>query len=169
MRRSFGFLVLGLILTCSHGTNPPAAVAPPNPAQCGPSGDAVASDVKAMNLLKNRETNPVNVNGTITLPALLQPGNDTARFSTSDGVELEAVVYDVLVGGVETANCHATDAANRDTHIELVLDGSHTAPAQRIISEVIPRYSCITCPGSLAMASRRGFSASPWGKVTQNV
>lgn len=62
------------------------------------------------------------------------------RFSTTDGVELEAVVYDVLVGGVETANCHATDAANRDTHIELVLDGSHTAPAQRIISEVTPRW-----------------------------
>ena len=140
MRRSCSLLALGVLLTCSHSSNPPAAVAPPGPTQCGLAGDAISSDVKALNLLKNRETAPGIVNAAITLPTMLQPGSDTTRFSTSDGVEIEAVVYDVLVGGVETANCHATDAANRDTHIELVLDGSHTAPAQRIISEVTPRW-----------------------------
>lgn len=148
-RRPFGILALGLVLTCSHGTNPPATVAPPSPGQCGPSGDAVASDVKALNLLKNREAGPGDINGAISLPALLQPGNDAARFSTADGVELEAVVYDVLVGGIETANCHATDAANRDTHIELVVDGSHTAPAQRIISEVTPRWRVMAAAAGL--------------------
>jgi len=140
MRRSFWFLALGLLLTCGHGSNPSATPAPPNPSQCGLAGDAVSSDVQTLNLRKNRDVAPSEVNSGISLSAMLQPGSDTTRFSTFDGVEIEAVVYDVLVGGVETANCHATDAANRDTHIEVVLDGSHTAPTQRIICEVTPRW-----------------------------
>ncbi len=103
-------------------------------------GDAVASDVQALNLLKNRDTPPGTVNPAITLSALLQPGSDTSRFVSNNGAEFEAIIYDVLVGGVETANCHATDALNRDTHIELVLDATHIAPSQRIIAEVTPRW-----------------------------
>ncbi len=140
MRRIQYLLLPSLLLTCNGGGSSSSSVAPPQPTLCGLLGDAVASDVKALNLLKNREAAPGAVNVAITFPALLQPGSDTNRFSTADGAEIEAVVYDVLVGGVETANCHATDALNRDTHIELVLDGGHLAPSQRIIVEVTPRW-----------------------------
>ena len=140
MRRSYWLPALVFVLACGHGSNPPATVAPANPAQCGLAGDATSTDVQTLNLLKNRDAAPSEVNPGISLSAMLHPGSDTARFSNFDGVEIEAVVYDVLMGGVETANCHATAAANRDTHIELVVDGSHTAPTQRIICEVTPRW-----------------------------
>jgi hypothetical protein len=140
LRPSYFFLSLVFLLTCSHGSSPPVAIAPAGPTSCGLAGDAIPSDIKALNLLKNREAAPSNVNPGISLSAMLQPGSDSTRFSTADGAEIEAVIYDVLVGGVETANCHATDAANRDTHMEMVVDGSHTSPAQRIVCEVTPRW-----------------------------
>ena len=142
MRRLLSIPLFSLLLTCGGGSSAPQTVAPP-PAVCGPAGDAVSASVQALNLLKNRDTAPGAVNPAITLSALLQPGTDTNRFASGDGAEIEAVVYDVLVGGIETANCHATDALNRDTHVELVLDGSHTAPSQRIIAEVTPRWRSV--------------------------
>ena len=141
MHRLLRLLLLPLLLTCGGGGSSPS-VAPPKPV-CGPAGDAVSSGIQALNLLKNRDTAPGMVNAAITLPALLQPGGDASRFISNDGAEFEAIIYDVLVGGVETANCHATDALNRDTHIELVLDATHTAPAQRIIAEITPRWRTV--------------------------
>ncbi len=142
-------LVLPLLLTCGGGGGSPTPVAPPQPTVCGLMGDAVASDVKALNLLKNREGAPGSLNASISLSALLQPGGDASRFVSSDGAEFEAMIYDVLVGGVETANCHSTDALSRDTHIELVLDATHTAPSQRIIAEVTPRWRTAMATGGV--------------------
>ena len=49
-------------------------------------------------------------------------------------------VADVKVGGVETANCHAKAALDRDTHIELTLEPNSTDAGKLLIVEVTPRW-----------------------------
>ncbi|HJU82715.1 MAG TPA: hypothetical protein VJ600_00750 [Holophagaceae bacterium] len=142
MRRSI--LLLPLLLTCGGGgSSGSASSAPPPAATCPPQGNATSSATQALNVLKNRNTAPAALNPAITFAALVAPGDDSSRWSGSDGAEITALVYDVLVGGVESANCDATDPALRDTHLELVADAAHTAPTQRVIVEVTPRWRTI--------------------------
>jgi hypothetical protein len=53
---------------------------------------------------------------------------------------VEGYVDTVYVGGIESANCEATNPADRDTHIEITLDAQHTREDQRVIVEVTPRW-----------------------------
>ncbi len=49
-------------------------------------------------------------------------------------------VANVIVGGIETTNCHAKDDAERDTHIELVVDPNDANDEiKHVIVEVTPR------------------------------
>jgi hypothetical protein len=109
---------------------------------CPPQGTAKSSTAKALNLLKNRATapTPAQIVHTITLAAMVAPGNDVSRFSSGQGASIEGYVDTVYVGGIESANCEAKDAPDRDTHIELVLDPQHARPEQRVIVEVTPRW-----------------------------
>ena len=43
-------------------------------------------------------------------------------------------------GGIESTNCRARDDADRDTHIELVIDPMHSDRSARMIVEVTPRW-----------------------------
>ena len=97
--------------------------------------------LKALNVAKNRFHAPTttDIDPTFTLSALLKPGNDVARFNATKAGELEGVVVNVKVGGIETGNCKAIDTTFRDTHIEVATNAS--APeTQRIIVEVTPRW-----------------------------
>ncbi len=109
---------------------------------CPSEGDARTAAVRALNLLKNRETTPLpdQFNKAVTLAALLHPGDDRGRWKARDGAEIVGYVWDVKPGGIESCNCHARDLPDRDTHIELVLDPmSGSAATKRMIVEVIPR------------------------------
>lgn len=110
---------------------------------CGLAGDATDRQAVQLNPQKNRSATPhsSDFDSTITLHAILQPGPDTGRWSTARAAELAGYVFNVKVGGIETCNCHAHDAAHRDTHIELTLNDSpeNTAPSRRVIVEVSPR------------------------------
>ena len=112
------------------------------PTTCPPEGIAQRPQVRAINLLKNRETGPTpNQNDPeVTLEAMLVPGSDRDRWSNTSGGDIVGFVWDVKVGGIETCNCKATDPANRDTHIELVVDPGNTAAIDRVIVEVTPRW-----------------------------
>lgn len=109
--------------------------------QCPPEGDARQDLARTLNVSKNRETAPTSdkINANATLPAVLAAGPDLDRWSRDDGATFEGTVIDVKVGGIETANCHAKDPADRDTHIELALD-SDAVETQRVIVEVTPRW-----------------------------
>ena len=52
---------------------------------CGMEGDARAANVRALNRLKNRYTEPPSINPGITLEAILAPGDDRTRWKTRDG------------------------------------------------------------------------------------
>ena len=109
---------------------------------CGIEGDAHALGVRALDRLKNRYTQPgpEQIDSRITLAAILAPGNDISRWKVKEGAEIVGYVRDVKHGGIESTNCRARDDADRDTHIELVLDPMHSDSSARMIVEVTPRW-----------------------------
>jgi len=108
---------------------------------CGLEGDAKRMDVRDLNTHKNRYDLPDSsqLDHSITLQAMLAPGNDRDRFSMYKAAEITGYVYDVKVGGDESCNCHARNPEDRDTHIELVVSQEHSAETERVIVEVTPR------------------------------
>ncbi len=109
---------------------------------CGMEGDAKSAAARELNRLKNRfhAPAPADYDHSVTLAALLAPGNDENRWDDSRAAEITGYVHDVKVGGIESTNCHARDQLNRDTHIELVLDPMRAEAAKRVIVEVTPRW-----------------------------
>jgi hypothetical protein len=112
---------------------------------CPLGGDAKGTALQKLNQLKNRYIPPRlnQFNPSITLQAILAPGDDTNRWSPAMGAEITGFVLDVKPGGSETVNCHAKDPAHTDTHIEIVLNPNDSAPARRVIVEVTPRGRAI--------------------------
>jgi hypothetical protein len=107
---------------------------------CPLQGDAKSPDVKDLNRLKGRYHSPVSsdIDQTVALTAMVAPGDDEDRFDVKSAATVVGFVLEVMVGGKETCNCHATDPAERDTHIALTLseDGDEK---QSVVAEVTPR------------------------------
>jgi hypothetical protein len=114
---------------------------------CDPrTGDAVSSKVQALNFLKTRSEIPTaqDVNPAVTFPALIQPGNDISRWKPSMAASVVGYVTKVGVGGVETVNCHAKDAAHRDTHIDLVVSAKDANDERKhVIVELTPKLRAV--------------------------
>jgi len=112
---------------------------------CGMEGSATSARLKALNRLKNRYTAPQanEINHSISLSAILAPGNDTTRWSSISGAEITGYVFDVKPGGGETCNCGKTDPVHTDAHIELVLSPTDSAATRRVVVEVTPRMRAI--------------------------
>lgn len=109
---------------------------------CGREGDARLPGVQQQNRLKNRYQAPgsKDFDLRVTLVAMLERGDDESRWDGSRAAEVTGYVHDVKVGGIESANCHARGALDRDTHIELVLDPGKSGKERRVIVEVTPRW-----------------------------
>jgi hypothetical protein len=111
---------------------------------CGPTGSATSNPGKALNRLKNRFRIPEDdqIDPTISLPAMLAPGNDLNRFNRFDpskAATIQGFVIRAMAGGHgESCNCKATAIDEIDTHIELGL-AADAPPTQRVIVEVTPR------------------------------
>jgi hypothetical protein len=136
---------------------------------CPMIGDGQSAGVQALNRLKNRYMAPsdAQINPKVTLNAMLAPGADTGRWKTSYGAEITGYVEDVKPGGIETVNCHAKDLADRDTHIELVLDPMNSGSTKRVIVEVTPRWRSIEAAQNVtwSTAALRTKLLGRWVKV----
>jgi hypothetical protein len=79
---------------------------------CPPDGIAATEARGALNKLKNRNTAPATGDflSATTLNALLEAGDDTARWHTDHAAEIVGYVNDVKPGGIETCNCRETQA-----------------------------------------------------------
>jgi hypothetical protein len=112
---------------------------------CKLDGTATSARLKNLNRLKNRYTAPTGaaINHSITLSALLAPGDDKTRWNSTSGAEITGFVLDVKPGGGETCNCGKTDPVHTDAHIELVLHATDTAMTQSVVVEVTPRMRAI--------------------------
>lgn len=111
--------------------------------QCPPEGDARVGRVRELNRLKRRMETPAvsDIATNVSLSAMLAPGDDRDRWDSSKAGTLTGYVADVKLGGVESVNCHARSAINRDSHIDLVLSGSDTYnEARHVIVEITPQW-----------------------------
>jgi hypothetical protein len=114
------------------------------PRVCDPeTGDAVRPDVQALNRLKNRATAPnqSQIDRSASLEAMTTPGDDRRRWDTNRGAPIEGYVADVKMGGIESTNCRARSAHDRDTHIDLTLTAKDAGDeTKHVIVEVTPRW-----------------------------
>jgi hypothetical protein len=106
-------------------------------APCGIHGNAQrGSREYTLNSFKNRSQAPRTVNPRITLAALA----NGARFNNNEAAAIIGYVALVKPGGRETCNCHATDAAHKDTHIALVTNRANANDERKhVVVEVTPR------------------------------
>jgi hypothetical protein len=136
---------------------------------CPAAGDGRTSRVRALNRLKNRVTAPVaqDIDSSVTLDALLVPGDDRDRWSERRAAIVVGYVRDVEVGGVETVNCFARRPDRRDTHIELVPGTEDSGPLPLIV-EVTPAWRRLAAiQGSdWSTDSLRSLLQGRWVRVT---
>jgi hypothetical protein len=151
-------------------TAPPPSRAQPSFLGCPMAGSATAPRVRTLNELKNRFTapRPADIDSTVTLAALLRPGDDRARWDERRGATIVGYVHDVKAGGVESVNCRARDLADRDTHIELILDPMRASGPQRVVVEVTPRWRAMVAARGVDWSTRalRRAYLGRWVRVT---
>jgi hypothetical protein len=123
---------------------------------CPLEGSARSRNVQRLNELKNRTAivQENDIDRSITLAKMMEPGEDRDRWETDRAAEVIAYVVDVKVGGVETCNCKAEDPADRDTHIELVLNPMNYSNSQKVIAEVTPRMRNIMAAKGIDWSTR---------------
>lgn len=109
-------------------------------ARCPATGLALSPAVRQSVRLKNRSALPARTDfdGRVSLAALLQAGEDRARWSVERAAAVEGYVVEVGPGGVEAANCYSL--GRRDTHIYVAL-GPGAPPRERVVLEVTPRLA----------------------------
>ncbi len=107
---------------------------------CPSVGIALTSRQRHLHRLKNRTAFPhaSDFDSRITLAALLQPGDDTNRWSTHRAARIQGQVIDVAYAGSEAANCFSP--GRRDIHI-LIATHVGAAKSEQVVLEVTPKLS----------------------------
>lgn len=104
--------------------------------RCPTSGIAVTKERRDLHRLKNRTAlpQPSDFDERVTLMSLLQPGDDSTRWSAMRAGRIEGYVVSVAAARTELANCYC----GRDTHIHI---GSrpNAPPNEHVVLETTPR------------------------------
>jgi hypothetical protein len=104
---------------------------------CPSAGIALTSRARNLHRLKNRTTFPQapDFNSRITLDELLQPGDDSHRWSTDQAARIQGEVIDVAYARPEATNCFSP--CRRDVHI-LIANRKGSAKNEQVVLEVTP-------------------------------
>lgn len=105
---------------------------------CPSAGIGLTTRQRELHRLKNRTAIPqaADFDPRVTLDALLQPGDDTSRWSTDRAARVQGLVIDVAHAGAEAANCFSP--SRRDIHI--VIANRKDAPkSEQVVLEVTPK------------------------------
>src|SRR4030095_11210959 len=104
---------------------------------CPNVGIALTTKARNLHLLKNRTAVPQesDFDSRLTLDELLQPGDDTNRWSTDHACRIQGEVIDVAYARAEAANCF--NPCRRDIHI-LVANRKGTAKNEHVVLEIPP-------------------------------
>ena len=104
---------------------------------CPSAGIALTTRARDLHYLKNRTSLPqaTDFDPRITLDALLQPGDDTNRWSTSRAARIQGEVIDVAYARAEATNCF--NPCRRDIHI-LIAPRKGVAKSEHVVVEVTP-------------------------------
>lgn len=104
---------------------------------CPSAGIAITNRRRELHRLKNRTALPqaADFDPRVTLDALLQPGNDTVRWSIDRAARVQGFVIDVAYAGSEAANCF--NPCRRDIHI-LIATRREASKNEQVVVEVTP-------------------------------
>ena len=118
---------------------------------CPDAGIALTSRARSLHRLKNRTTfpQPTDFDSRVTLDALLQPGDDTSRWSNDRAARVQGQVIDVGYARPEATNCFSP--CRRDVHI-LIASHKDAAKTEEVVVEVTPNLA--------DWAARQGFDWS---------
>ena len=110
---------------------------------CPNAGIALTTHARDLHRLKNRASLPTiaDFDSTITLDALLQPGNDTNRWSTNRAARVQGEVIDVAYARPEATNCW--NPCRRDIHI-LIATHKDATKIEHVVVEVTPNFQTAT-------------------------
>lgn len=105
---------------------------------CPSEGIALTSRARELHRLKNRTAIPqdTDFDPGVTLDALLQPGDDSNRWSNDRAARIQGEVIDVENAGSEATNCF--NPYGRDVHI-LIATRKGAAKTEHVVLEVTPR------------------------------
>lgn len=105
---------------------------------CPSAGIALTSRAASLHRLKNRTTfpQPADFDPRVTLDALLQPGDDTNRWSNGRAARVQGFVIDVAYARPEATNCF--NPCGRDIHINLAKH-KDAGLTEQVVLEVTPR------------------------------
>ncbi len=143
-------LALGLLLAAG------ASLHAQGSSSCPPQGDATKAKIRKLNELRARTEEPTDddYDDTIDVPALIAPGDDSGRWQNDTAVEVTAFVVDVRDGGPSSSNCHATDAADQDTILELSPGVDVSDPSHRVIAVITPRWKRLMAKNGIDWSTR---------------
>jgi hypothetical protein len=104
---------------------------------CPSIGIALTSRAMHLHRLKNRMALPdaADFDSRVTLDTLLQPGDDSDRWSTDRAARVQGEVIDVAYAGSEATNCF--NPCRRDIHI-LIATRKGAAKNEQVVLEVTP-------------------------------
>lgn len=104
---------------------------------CPSAGLALTSRARYLHRLKNRTAFPqaADFDSRITLEALLQPGDDTNRWSTGHAATIQGLVIDVAYARPEATNCFSP--CRRDIHV-LLANHKDAPKSEQMVIEVTP-------------------------------
>lgn len=105
---------------------------------CPSAGIALTSRAASLHRLKNRTAFPqaADFDLRVTLDALLQPGDDSNRWSNERAVRVQGQVIDVAFARPEATNCF--NPCERDIHI-LIASHQGAGKNEHIVVEITPR------------------------------
>ena len=106
---------------------------------CPSAGIALTTRARDLHRLKNRTSLPAvtDFDPTVTLDALLQPGDDTNRWSNNRAARIQGEVIDVAYARPEATNCY--NPCRRDIHIALAMHKA-AAKTEQVVVEVTPNF-----------------------------
>ena len=105
---------------------------------CPSAGIALTAKARHLHRLKNRTALPqvADFDSRVTLDTLLQPSNDSNRWSTDRAARIQGEVIDVEHAGAEATNCFSP--CRRDIHI-LIATRKGAAKNEHVVLEVTPK------------------------------
>jgi len=104
---------------------------------CPSAGIALTTRARDLHRLKNRTSvpQPTDFDSGVTLDALLQPGDDTNRWSNTRAARIQGEVIDVAYARPEATNCF--NPCRRDIHI-VVATRKGATKQEHVVVEVTP-------------------------------
>ena len=141
MVRRIAYVCLSLCLAALLAS-PRLPAEAPDAGGCPPQGDATKASAKRLNEARARldDVSDDDVDDSVTMEGLCEPGDDRLRWQDGQGVEITAYVVDVRDAGPSSSNCHSPNGSDHDTILELVPTANTLDRAHRLYAVVSPQW-----------------------------